>query len=282
MGPCPTCSRHVFLSEGACPFCGASWTLTRRGFGIAAVAATAALLAPRADAAVKPSDQEAKYGIARPRPDPAAEQILIWDRLYGGWMTEFGLLSPGKNWSGRKPGTLVSFTGTSSGGAGRPASTAVAYRLAKRADSGVSIDIEFFGAKSVERTLTCADGVAKDAKVTETGKETIDVDGRKVECDVKSYELPGRTFKICWNKDLPFGFARCSSGEETTTLLKSKETVEIASKKYECSTWETKRGETTIKTWRCADFPGTVVRLEETVKGGATVKIEASSLTDGK
>jgi hypothetical protein len=256
--------------------------LTRRDFGIAAVAATAALLAPKADAAVLPADQETKYGIARPRPDPAAEQILIWDRLYGGWMTEFGLLSPGKNWSGRKVGTLVSFTGSSGGGVGRPSSTAVTYRLAKKADTGVSLDIEFFGAKSVERTLTCNDGVAKDAKVTETGKESLTIDGKKFECEVKSYEVPGRTFKIWWNKDLPMGFAKAVSGEETTTLQKSKETVDVAGKKYDCSVWETKRGDTTIKSWRCADFPGTVVRLEETVKGGGTVRIDATSLTDGK
>lgn len=285
MGPCPKCSRHVFLPEGGCPFCGAAWTLSRRDFGIAAVAATAAIIAPAADAHGR--QEQAKYGVQRPepppvkppRPDAEAEVALIWTPLMSNWMEEAGLLSHGKSWSAHKVGTVLALTATASG---RPASFTATYRLAKRNDAVVNLEVAFPGVKPFERAVGCLDGIDKEAKVTNDGKETVEVDGKKFECDVKAYELPGKSFRVWWTKDAPLGFAKATAGDETTLLVKTAEKLEIGKKTFTCSLWETKRGDRTIKTWRYADIPGGIAQSVESLKGVETSKIVATELTEGK
>ncbi len=278
MGPCPKCSRHVCLSEKACPFCGEAFGISRRDLvGFAAAAATLAM-APVADAALEPWHQAVEYGEPRPEPEPTGRSPA--DLIYSSWMADAGIFNPANAWASHKPGTIVTYV---SANAPRRARLSATMSLEKVADAAISLKITPVSAKAEERTFGRNNGITKDAKVVDDSKETLEIDGTKYECAMKTYEMPGRTFKIWSHKDAPFGVVKVTCGEETTTLVKAKETINTNAGAFECSAWETVAGTTSTKTWRCEKAPGLAVRVIEVVKGADTaITVELNSITEGK
>ena len=278
MGPCPNCKRHVSLSERACPFCGQEFGMTRRDLvGIAAAAATLAI-APVADAAREPWHQAVEYGKPRPEPEPVGRTPA--DLIYSSWMADAGIFNPANAWASHKPGTIVTYV---SANAPKPARLSATISLEKVADAAISLKITPVSKKTEERTFGRNSGITKDAKVVDESKETIEIDGVKYDCALKTYEMPGRTFKIWSHKDAPSGVVKVVCGDETTTLVKAKETIKTKAGDFECSAWETVAGTTSTKTWRCEKAPGLAVRVIEAVKGAETsITVELSSITEGK
>jgi hypothetical protein len=282
LGPCPKCRRHVFVASSACPFCGAMWKALLSAAAAASMLLGAPAEAPAADrgAAV----QEPAYGPPRPLPEAAADGAVVWNRLYAGWIAEVGLSGDGKSWSERKTGATVSYKITQEQFAQKTKTNTVAYRLAKVTDDAVTLVVTAPPAVAANRTLPTRDGVPREAKVTDEGKETLDIDGKKHDCEVKGYELPGREFKVWTCKDL--GVVKIACGDWTTRLAKLSEDVAAAGKSWSCRVWETKSGETETKEWRSDKVPGGTVKWVETVKSGgkalATTTIEVTTVTEGK
>ncbi len=283
MGPCPKCRRHVCLSETACPFCGQPFGMTRRDLvGMAAAAATLAI-APVADAAREPRDQAEEYGVRRPDPMPIERSRI--ETIFSGWMTEIGLINPANSWADHKPDTSVSYLSSE----GTREILNAHLKLLKVADGAISLQVRTSQAgggegpahKPEERTIARTTGINKDAKVVDDAKETLDVAGTKYDCVVKSYELPGRTFKVWSCKDAPLGIVKVSCGDETMKLTKASDTIKTKAGDYDCSVWESTIGETTKTFWRSSKVPGLVVRAVEKNKS-TTFTIELTSMKEGK
>jgi hypothetical protein len=267
----------VSPDEAACPFCQTPFGLTRRDFAVGAAAFAAVGLAPVADAARAPEMQQEEYGVPRPVPEPVGPSAV--DAIYDDWLSEVGILNAAESWATHKPQTVVRYSSTDGS---RPARVNATLTLMKVADAAVTINIGLVGRKAEERVFARGAGIPKDAKVTDEGKETIEVDGTKYECEAKAHELPGRTFKVWWCKDAPLGFAKVTCGEETTRLVKAKESVKLAWGEADCSVWETTVGDTVRKVWRSEKTPGLVVRLETMTKKALTLKVEIAAMTEGK
>lgn len=269
LGPCPACKRHVFVGDERCPFCGASWT--RRGFMTAAAALIAAPVAA-CDAPV----QETKYGAPRP-PDPRSlETSWIWNRHYADWRATHGLTEGARSWASHKIGTTVTYKAVPTAGWSGPIT--VTYKLAKLTEKEVTLVSEVATAKPAERTLPRKPAEVKWEAI---GNETIEIDGKKHDCEVKSAKIGGQELKVWFVKD---GWVKAICGYDTTQLLKHATSVTAGGREHSCALWETVNGALTAREWRSADVPGLLVRREEMIKHGAetTLVIELTSVSEGK
>ncbi len=272
MGPCPNCSRHVSLSERVCPFCGTEFGMTRRALvGLAAAAATLAIVP---DAHSRVQDVQPEYGVDRPEPEKDGPDAITL--LYPGWLAEIGLLNPANSWATRKPGTRVHYA------CATLRRCNVTLDLAKVADGKISLTVTPAGGDKKERILGRTDGIPKEAKLLDETKETLAIDGTNYACAVKSYEMPGRTFKVWSCADAPFGFAKVESGDETVILVKAKENRKTKAGDYECSVWQSTVGKTTTKMWRCDKVPGLAICVTQTIKDADTTTVELEYFQEGK
>ncbi len=270
MKPCDKCKR--LHAEPQCPFC-----LTRRQMVIGAAAIVAAPLALKAQDPPAPA-----YGVARP-PEPVDKALDLLDPTQEGWMEDVGLISAAKAWSSHAAKTRVTLLATHVVGKNPATKAPTIVTLVKAEKESVTIRVERQKQKPVERGLPIATGITSDAKVTDLTKETIEIDGTKFECDVKSYEMVGRTFKVWSHKELPFGFAKVSSGDETMKLVKAKDSITVKAGTYDCSLWETTTPSGTRRVWRSDKMPGLTVKSEIKSKDGdETMTVEAQSVVEGK
>lgn len=270
MGPCPSCGRHVFIEANRCPFCG----LTRRGF---LGAAAGMLFVPDLVAAI----QETKYGGPREADPRALETQWIWNRAYGDWRAGCGLNKSAESWASHKVGTIVAYS-TNIQGPGK-AKIGSTYKLTKVTEKEVTLLSEVTGAaKPLERTLARKPA---DAKWEAVGNETLEIDGKKFECEIKAAKIGAQEVKVWFVKD---GWVKSVYGAETTQLLKHSEALTAGGKKYSCALWETINGAVTIREWRSTDVPGMLVRREEMIKrdpkaaAETTLTIELTSVAEGK
>jgi hypothetical protein len=265
---CQKCNR--LYRESACPFC---CGVTRRELGMIAAALVVAPMA------VAGQDAKPAYGVARP-PEPIDKVVETIDPTHEGWLEEVGLVNPVSSWASHAPGTKAILL--VSGQEAKRATTALLLKVDKEA---VTIRIEGARRMPNERKLAVGTGITEDAKVTDDGKETMELGDRTFECDVKSYEMPGRTFKVWHCKEAPLGTVKIVCGEETTRLVKAKESMTVKAGSYDCSLWETKGPSGTRRTWRSEKMPGLTVKAEITQKIDgveAKYKIEAQSVVEGK
>jgi hypothetical protein len=267
LGPCPKCRRHVFIASSNCPFCGAVWKAL-----LSAAAAASLLLgapthaAPVPDRPAVAQDPVPLYGPAREHDERTVEVPTLWDAVYADWAAKVGIARPGKSWSTRKAGSSATYAIKMSKVGQRPHSAAATYVLSEVAKDAVRLKVSSGGGLAQERNLALLEDVVKDAKVVEEATETLEADGAKFDCVVKSYEMIGRSFKVWWCKDAPGGLVKFTSGEETTTLTKRSETVTVQGRKIECHVWTTVAGGTEAQEWRSDAVPGQLVKRTETVK----------------
>jgi hypothetical protein len=243
---------------------------------MAAAAATLAI-APVADAAREPWQAAPEYGAPRPRPEPKGPTAL--DVIYTGWLANAGVLNPANSWASRKPGTVVTYTASDAKGTRLSAT----LTLVKVTDALVTFTFTPAGRAAEERNLSRTKGITDDAKLGEEKKETIEIDGTKYACVVKTYDMPGRVFTVWECPDAPFGFVKAVSGEESTVLIRAKETLKTTGGEFACSVWAAESERVTQKLWRSDQAPGLVVRVVETARGAAAATTyDLNSVTEGK
>ena len=282
LGPCPSCQRHVFVSDERCPFCGAAWT--RRGF---LSAAAVLIAAPIADAFGMV--QETKYGGPRELTERALERSWVWTRLGSNWRVEFALSRIAESWASHKAGTKVTYKSKGPQKIGKKDSITTTWTLRKITDKDVTLFSEPMESdKGEERTLSRSTDLPAGTKVEEGSAETVEVDGKKFKCDVKTYTNGARVIKVWLCKDAPFGVVKTVYGQETGQLIKLSDELTVGGKKYSCALWETVNGTLTIREWRSTDVPGLVVKYEEMTKSDpkqpaqVTLSVELTSVTEGK
>ncbi len=262
MGPCPRCRRHVLAAERTCPFCG----LTRREVLIAVGALLVTADTSRAQ-------EQAKYGGARPTPDWAA-----WNHALAHWRVTVGLSPAVKSWSEHKVGTSVAYSVTIKRGADAARKSSVQATLDAVAADSVTLRVEADGAKPFPQQFQLKAGVPKEFKVTDLGKEELAVDGKKFNCDVKSYDGNGIAFKVWHCADAPSGLVKVVQGGETTAIEKLDVQLTAAGKARPCTIWVTTSGATEVREWQSKDVPGLMVKRVETVKDAAGAVISVTTV----
>jgi hypothetical protein len=291
MGPCPNCRRHVRPDRGACPFCAARWTLSRREFG-AAAAAVAAFLAPIADAAARPQDAKPKYGVEREpppmtKPRPAADPLGA--EVYG--PTDAARLPIGESWKKAKPGASITFSHSFKPWKGDESKATKTVSVAGANDETVELAIAN-GPEAARHSILIArltPESTRDDKNTGPRRETLTIDGKEYACDVKVGTVSALPVTVWWCKDAPWSVARASAGNATTQLLKLKEEIAVGTSKIACSVWKTVADRREVTAWCSPEVPGLVVKVvivikdDQAPKGiASTETIEAKSVTEGK
>jgi hypothetical protein len=257
--------------------------LTLRGF---LSAAAVLIAAPIADAFGMV--QETKYGGPREITDRALERAWIWTRVAANWRVEFALSKVAESWASHKVGTKATYTAKSNS-TGKEKKITTTWTLKKVTEKDVTIFSDPLPTdKGEERTLSRSTDLPAGTKVEEGSAETVEVDGKKFKCDVKTYTNGARVIKVWLCKDAPFGVVKTVYGPETGQLLKLSDELTVGGKKYSCALWETVNGTLTIREWRSTDVPGLVVKVEEMSKNDpkqpaqVTLSIELTSVTEGK
>jgi len=258
LGPCPCCKRHVRLAEHRCPFCGKSWLLSAAAAASLLLGGTDASPAPVPDLPSVAADQEQEYGV--PRPVKPVEWAWVWDRVTDSWKSQVGFTAGAKSWAGKKAGTTVTYSVTAITNVVDTESFVLTYRLTSLDDTHASIQVAGSNRINDKRRIALKAGLPEEAKSADQGKETIEIDGKKVECAVKSHEWPGRELRTWTNAD--GAVVKVVSGDETSRLLRSEELV-VSGRKTTCAVWESKVGDTTVTEWRADGVPGLVAKWEE-------------------
>ncbi len=253
LGPCPKCRRHVSAGADVCPFCGVS----RRGL---LVAAGALLVAP--DAAFAQDPQPA-YGAARP-----PEHIAVWDRVFADWRTLYALGGSAESWAKRAPGTSVSYRLDTVNG-----KVDIRTTLVEVGADAVSLKNEPGAVRRLSRK-------PYPLKLEKEEKQELEIDGKKFNCDVRSYKSG---MKVWLTADIPGGVAKMAFPGETHEVVKLSEKIVAAGKERTCVVWCSTGASGGMETreWRAEGVPGLVVKWEETV-GKQVTKLELTEIKEAK
>jgi len=281
LGPCPCCRRHVRLADHRCPFCGKAWLLSAAAAAALVLGSPAAHAVPAADAPFTPVQAAPEYGVERPVKAP--EYAWVWDRVADPWLSQVGFFGNAASWGVHKKGASVTWQVVIEE-AGDIETFVLAFRLADHADDKATIAITGTGRISDKRTISLKPALPDDAKSADAGSEAIEIDGKKVECSVKTHEWVGREARVWSSKEL--GIVRIVAGEETSNLVKSGVELTVGGKTYSCAQWETKTGGTTVTEWRAVGVPGLVLKWESVTLAEKKVvsrrTVTATSVVEGR
>ena len=104
------------------------------------------------------------------------------------------------------------------------------------------------------------------------GTETIKVEGKEFECEIRESVRGGETTKTWYCAEAPGRIVKMildSGGDETVTrLIKLSETVRAMEKNFDCWVWEVKSANSFVsvssKLWLSDSIPGRIVKLRST------------------
>ncbi len=250
MDACPGCKRHVLASDGACPFCGA--TLTRRDFAVLA----SSILIGGTTLACDQDPPAVEYGAPR-APEPA----VTWDQVFVDWRATFGLSESLKSWASKKPGTSVLYA---------VALGTTRITLSEAAADSITITDE----QGKARKITTKPSVDLAASLKKEEKQEVEVDARKFNCDVRTYEVMKRTLKVWSSNDAPERLVKVEYGGETTELVALAEKLTVAGKEHSCYVWRSVSGNVETRFWRADGVPGLTLKWQQkTPRGTATLEV---------
>jgi hypothetical protein len=188
-------------------------------------------------------------------------------------------------WGGWKEGTAITVRTTTSGGANKVVKEEK-FTVVKVAPDSVTVKVETSepGNKSTREDSYGASSGETKYGGTEKGKETIAIDGTKLNCvileeSVKGLgNLTGPSERIrrwvCADAPTPGGLVKEESADSSFKLTKLKATVTVKGQSFTCWVTEGVRkdevSKTTGKIWYSKDMPGWKVKSEVRIDTGSS------------